>query len=55
MGRQEVGFCSEGNRNEGVEQICSLGCSGEAEVLNHDASWSGKVQGSTTVQTGSFS
>lgn len=41
---------------EWVEQICSLGCFAEAGALNQDPGLSGKVQGSTSVQTmtGSF-
>lgn len=50
-GPGEAGFCSEVKSNKGVEQICSLGCFGEGGALNQDPDLSGKVQGSTSVQT----
>lgn len=55
-GQGEVGICSEVKSNEGVEQICSLGCFREGGSLNQDPGLSSKVQGSTSVQmmTGSF-
>lgn len=48
-GPGEAGFCLDVKSNEGVEQICSLGCFGEAGALNPDSSLS--IQGSTSVQT----
>lgn len=52
----EAGFCSNMKNNEGIEHICSLGCFGEDGALIQDPGLSGKVQGSTSVQTmtGSF-
>lgn len=49
-GLGEGGFCSEVKSNDGIEQICSLGCFGEAGALNQDPCLSGKVQGSTSVR-----
>lgn len=48
-GAGEAGFCLDVKSHEGVEQICSLGCFGEAGALNPDSSLS--IQGSTSVQT----